>query len=95
MTRVLALKNYLINIVKRIDILKLFAETANRLQNEKNIETLKKEQTISSLGLDSLLIMEIVGDIQDELDISLSDDELSQAQTIGELESLIIKNLKQ
>ena len=80
-------------MVQRQDILQLFVETANRLQNEKKLENLKGEQTISSLGLDSLVIMEILGDIQDELDISLPGEELSQVQTIGDLESLIMDQL--
>ena len=80
--------------MQRVDVLQLFIETANRLQDEKKLESLKRTQTISDLGLDSLLIMEIVGDIQDELDISLPDEKLSQVQTIGELESLIMDRLK-
>ena len=79
--------------MKRTDILQLLQDTMNRLQDEKTIDTLKREQTIASLGFNSLLVMEVIGDIQDEVDISLPEQKLSQIKTIGELEALIMKQL--
>ena len=79
--------------MQEIDILQLLQNTMNRLQDEKKIDNLQREQTISSLGINSLLIMEAIGDIQDELDITLPEQKLSQIKTVGELESLIMEYL--
>ncbi len=77
-----------------VDIIQLFIDKINQLQDKKKIISLNQSQKISSLGLDSLLIMEVLGDIQDELDIDLSAEELSQIQTVSDLEQLILKALK-
>ena len=77
-----------------LDVIQLFIDKANKLQSERRFDALDREQKISSLGMDSLLIMEIVGDIQDELDISLSDEELGQVQTLADLEELVSKTLE-
>ena len=76
------------------DVIQLFIDRANKLQSERRFDALDREQKISSLGMDSLLIMEIVGDIQDELDISLSDEELGQVETLADLEELVAKTLE-
>lgn len=44
---------------------------------------------ISDLGLDSLSLIELVSDIEDELDISISANHLYELQTVSDLRNYI------
>ena len=72
-----------------VEIRELFARIANQIQSEKKIGNIDPDVKVSSLGLDSLVVMEVVGEIQDELNISIPAEHLSRVTTIKELETLI------
>lgn len=48
------------------------------------------ETPLSSLGVDSLTMLEIILDVQEALDISIEDSELKDLQTIGDVYQLLI-----
>ena len=45
--------------------------------------------TIESLGLDSIATMELVGHVEDELDITFPDEDLATVSTLADLGSLM------
>jgi len=49
------------------------------------VEKATEDQQLSSLGIDSLTMMEVVLDVQDALDIVIEDSDLRQMRTIGDL----------
>jgi acyl carrier protein len=48
------------------------------------------ETPLSSLGVDSLTMLEIILDVQEALDISIEDSELKGLQTIGDVYQLLM-----
>ncbi len=50
---------------------------------------IKLDQTIESLGLDSIATMEMVGAIEDKVSSTFPDEELAKVQTLGDLAKLI------
>ena len=47
------------------------------------------ETPLSSLGVDSLTMLEIVLDVQEALDISIEDSELKRLQTLGDVDQFL------
>ncbi len=47
------------------------------------------ETPLASLGIDSLMMLEVVLDVQDALDIVIEDADLRQMQTIGDVSELL------
>ncbi len=80
--------------VASVDVIQLLTEKINELQTEKKLDSIDRNQTISSLGVDSLLVMEVVGEIQDDLGIVLLEKDLGSVQKVADLEKLIIEAMK-
>jgi 3-hydroxyacyl-[acyl-carrier-protein] dehydratase len=49
------------------------------------VEKATEDQELSSFGIDSLTMMEVVLDVQDALDVVIEDSDLRQMRTIGDL----------
>jgi acyl carrier protein len=52
-----------------------------------------QQATLSSLGVDSLTMMEIILDVQDAIDVTIADDELKGLRTIEEVSALLRSKL--
>jgi acyl carrier protein len=52
------------------------------------------DQPLTSMGLDSLTLMEITLDLQDAFGIELSDEELKNLQSFSEISSLLDQKVK-
>ncbi len=50
---------------------------------------LTMEQKLDSLGLDSIAVMEMVGFVEEHLDVTFNDEELTDVEHIGDLANLI------
>jgi len=53
------------------------------------VERATPETPLSSLGIDSLMMLEIVLDVQDALDIVIEDADLKRMETIGDVNELL------
>lgn len=51
--------------------------------------TIGLDHTLTDLDIDSLSVMEMVGQVEDRLDLTLDDRALASVRTIGELVALI------
>jgi 3-hydroxyacyl-[acyl-carrier-protein] dehydratase len=49
------------------------------------VEEATPETPLASLGIDSLMMLEVVLDVQDALDVTIEDSDLRQMQTIGDV----------
>ncbi|MCC8152521.1 MAG: acyl carrier protein [Lachnospiraceae bacterium] len=54
-----------------------------------DMDDIKPESTWEDIGLDSLDMVDIVIDIENEYDIEMPDDELENIRTVGELASYV------
>jgi acyl carrier protein len=70
------------------DIIALFKKAIWEA-DQKKLDGLKPEDPITSLGIDSVAMMEAIGYIEDELQIHLSDESLATVQTVSDLARII------
>ena len=76
--------------MNREQLITLFREKATEIA-EKDFSNLTAESVIADLGIDSLGMLELVGEMERELDVKIPDDELVGIQTVEQLVSLIEK----
>lgn len=69
----------------------LFVEAINQVSS-KRVASVRADQSISELGLDSIAVMEMVGTLEDKLSVHFSDDELTRITTFGDLANLVDKH---
>lgn len=74
------------------DLLNLFRASVSEVV-ERDVPELSADSNIASMGIDSLQMLEIVGNLERELQISVPDDELVGIETVGQLLSLVQKKL--
>ncbi len=60
---------------------------------EREFQTLSGDTVISTLGIDSLAMLEIVGAMERDFQVSIPDDQLVGLQTVNDLVSLLQKRL--
>ena len=76
------------------DVLGMFGRIAREVEKGKEFASISLDTKIATLGIDSVSMMEIVGCIEDELDIVIPDEKLASLQTIGDIER-VVKEQKQ
>mgnify|MGYP003313419137 CR=1 FL=1 len=64
------------------------------LEKRTNIKDVDLNKPISELGLDSLDLVEVMLEIEEELGITFSSDEIGEVKTLGEVKNLIDSKLK-
>jgi acyl carrier protein len=74
----------------RTELIGLFEKTATEIA-ERKITGVVETTEISSLGIDSLGILELVGEMEKQLGIQLPDDQLVGLTTIRDLLDLVEK----
>lgn len=74
----------------QIDTVKLFTDYIHKVEKGKQFPAITKDAKISSLGIDSLGMMEIIGCFEDDLGIVIPDDKLATIQTVGDIEKVIL-----
>ena len=70
------------------DFFALFKQAASEVSG-KTFDSLDKSTTLSEIGLDSVGVIELVGYLEEKLDIRLPDEELAGVQTLGGLDDLL------
>jgi len=72
------------------DVLALFKKAAFEVDNKK-FDNLSLGTSISDLGLDSVAMLELIGYIEEELNVHFPDEDLARLQTLQDLSDLIGK----
>ena len=60
-----------------------------RPEAREQVEQASFDAPLSSLGMDSLMMLEVVLDVQDALDITVDDEELRKVKTFGDVSELL------
>ena len=66
------------------DLLVLFKTVAARI-DKRDFATVTRDSVITELGVDSLSMMQIVGEMETELDVMIPDEDLVELTTVGDL----------
>lgn len=66
----------------------LFKQAASEVSG-KTLDNVDMSTTLSDIGLDSVGVIELVGYLEEKLDIRLPDEELAGVQTLGDLDDLL------
>ena len=74
--------------MSNVDVIGLFKQAALEVHG-RELGALDATTEISTLGLDSVAVMEMTGCLEDKLHIRIPDEELAEVQTLGELDTLI------
>jgi acyl carrier protein len=72
------------------DLLSLFREIAQDV-DKKNLGDITEASVIADLGIDSLSTMQIVGELESRLDITIPDDQLVKLETVGDLLKVVAR----
>jgi acyl carrier protein len=76
--------------MNRTELIALFEKTATEIA-ERDIKGIEEGTVISALGIDSLGMLELVGEMEKKLNIHLPDDQLVGLTTIRDLLDLVEK----
>ena len=79
--------------MKRDELLKTFREIASKVA-EKDLPAMSESTAIADLGIDSLGLLEIIGDLERELNIRIPDDQLVGISTVSQLVDLVQKRVQ-
>jgi acyl carrier protein len=74
------------------DLLQMFKTVAARV-DKRDFPNVTHKTVITELGIDSLSMMQIVGEMETELDILIPDEDLVELVTVGDLVNKIEKRL--
>ena len=74
--------------MSHVDVIGLFKQAALEVHG-KELGALDAATEISTLGLDSVAVMEMTGCLEEKLNIRIPDEELAEVETLGELDTLI------
>lgn len=55
----------------------------------KSLSDISRDSVVADLGVDSLSLMQIVGILEDQVGVTLADEEISRIRTVGDIERLI------
>ena len=75
-----------------VNVVELFQKAALEVDNRK-LSGLTKETVISTLGMDSVAIMELVSYLEEKLEVRIPDEELGKVRTIGDLSDCLQRHL--
>jgi len=76
--------------MERAKLLEMFRTMASEIA-EKDFHHVDESDVIAEIGMDSLGMLELVGEMEKELGVQIPDDQLVGIQTIGQLLDLVEK----
>mgnify|MGYP000983257998 CR=1 FL=1 len=76
----------------RADLLQMFEKTATTIV-EREFKSINETTVISELGIDSLNMLEIVGEMERQLKIQIPDEALAGVQTVKDLLNAVEKRV--
>lgn len=75
-------------MTEKRDLLEMFKTVAARI-DKREFKDLTRSSVITELGIDSLSMMQIVGEMETELDVMIPDEDLVELRTVGDLVSKV------
>ncbi len=80
--------------VNRSQLIEMFRYLATEIA-EKDFSGLLEASVVSEMGVDSLAMLEVIGEMERELDIQIPDDDLAGIETVGELLDVVERQMRQ
>jgi acyl carrier protein len=78
--------------VERAKLLEKFRAAASEIA-ERDFDSLHEDSVIVDLGLDSLVVLEVVGELEQAFDVRIPDDKLVGIETVSQLLDIIEEQL--
>lgn len=75
-----------------VNVLELFTQAALAVDNRK-LNGLTKDTVISTLGMDSVAVMELVNYFEEKLEVRIPDEDLGRIRTVGDLKEALSRLL--
>ncbi len=69
------------------------AELENLIKEKLHIESIDKDATLATYGLDSLDVVSFLLELEDRYGIAFESDEINDLKTVGELFNLILNKI--
>ena len=79
-------------MTEKKDMLQMFKVVASRV-DKREFPNVTHTSIITDLGIDSLSMMQIVGEMETELDLQIPDEDLVEIVTVGDLCSKVERRL--
>lgn len=73
-----------------VNVLELFTQAAFEVDGRK-LSGLTKDTVISTLGMDSVAVMELVSFFEEKLNVRIPDEDLGKIRTVGDLKDALAK----
>lgn len=77
-------------MAQQVDVIALFTQAALEVDNRK-LSNLNRDTVISTLGMDSVAVMELVSFFEEKLSVRIPDEELNRIRTVGDLRDTLAK----
>jgi acyl carrier protein len=77
-------------MAQHVDVIALFTQAALEVDNRK-LSNLSKDTVISTLGMDSVAVMELVSFFEEKLSGRIPAEELNRIRTVGDLRDALAK----
>jgi acyl carrier protein len=74
-----------------IDVVKVFQDAAFEVSGRK-LDTLTLDTKLSELALDSVLVLEVVTQVEQAMGVRFNDEDLSHLTTMRDLKELIVRS---
>jgi acyl carrier protein len=77
---------------QQVNVIELFQKAALEVDNRK-LSGLSKDTVISTLGMDSVAVMELVSYFEERLAVRIPDEELGKVRTLGDLRDCLARHV--
>ena len=71
------------------DIITLFKQAVREVDANTKLDDLSASTEIAKLGLDSVMTMEVIGVLEERLNVRFPDEDLATLKSVGDLTALI------
>ncbi|HJL40333.1 MAG TPA: acyl carrier protein [Myxococcales bacterium LLY-WYZ-16_1] len=71
------------------EIIKLFKDSVREVDQSIVVDQVDAQTDLSSLGMDSVMTMEVIGILEERLDIRFPDEDLATLRTMSDLTQLV------
>lgn len=71
------------------EIIEVFKQSVKEVDQRIQVDSVDGSTTLSSIGLDSVMTMEVIGIMEERLDIRFPDEDLATLQSMGDLTALV------
>ncbi|MEC9072675.1 MAG: phosphopantetheine-binding protein [Myxococcota bacterium] len=75
------------------DVLKVLQETLEEVEN-RSFSHISEQTTVTDLEVDSVTMMEVIGCLEDDLNIQIPDEKLAGLNTVGDIVAVVRDSLE-